>query len=251
MYYEKVGALANSVAQANVVLTKACDVLDGASGNSIASSLLYVPDFNAFGNTPAAGGLSGLFSGVREAGSTAAEHLGAVLDEDVIRLRDVIRSFKERDHEEADRINAMAGRQTLSVYSTHVHSTGSEEVRGPVWVRDDTPIDNATADDYVRAGQITKFQQLFNEHPGVVGGDFNVESDAGNRSAEAMQRFQEDGHRIDAGRLNDSNGGTSASHRHIDYVITAPGIVAQNPQRVDGGSSDHDGQRVDVTVPRW
>ncbi|GGO62713.1 hypothetical protein GCM10012289_08020 [Nonomuraea cavernae] len=249
MYYEEVGALATSVTQANSALAKAGDALTKASDNPIASRSQYFPGFNAFGNTPAAKEMSGLFGSVKEAGGTAADHLRMVLDEDVIRLRDVIRSFKETDHEEADRINATLGRQTLSVYSTHVHSTGSEEVRPPVLHGEENPGNDAAADDHVRAGQIDKFHQLFNKSPGVVGGDFNVESNAGDRSAEAMKGFEEDGHRIDAGRLND--GGTSGGGRHIDYVITAPGIVAQNPERVDGGSSDHDGQRVDITVPRW
>jgi len=240
MDFDKVTALTNSVSEADVSLNRARHVLKGILNDSF----VYAPGFSAFGSTPAASSLSSLYRTVARAGNAAAGRLGTVLYEDVLRLKEVKRCFQKLDDEMADRICANASGQTLNIYSGHVHSSGSEAI-------DSDSMDDSTADDYVRAGQISELKRVFNERPGVIGGDFNVEADAGSRSAEALSGFEDDGHRIDSGRLNDSLGGTSASHMRIDYVITAPGIGAENPQRVDGGSSDHDGVRVDLTVPRW
>lgn len=232
MDYERVGTLAARVAEAAAAVADGQQAVGGSPSTYRRIPAAHVPPWNAFGNTPTAAALAGTYARTRHAASTAAGNLTLVLDQDVSRLREVIRCFQETDHETADRLCAAAGQGTLTVYSAHVHSHGS---------------DDATADDIIRAGQIGVLADRFNARPGVLGADLNVEADQDNRSAQAVRDFVDDGHVIDAGEV----GGTSSGGRSIDYVITSPAIDAANPQRVEGDPSDHDGQRVDLTIPRW
>jgi hypothetical protein len=229
MDYDEVGWLATRVKEAAATLQGGHSALAGSPGTHQSVPVPSVPDMNAFGNTPVAGSVSSAYSRTKSAAATAAEGLTSVLQDDVARLDEVKRTFQETDHASADQISAAAGRGNLSVYSAHVHSDGSNN------------------NDLVRAGQIEQMQETFNQSPGVIGADFNAEVGDGNLSSGAIQGFEDDGHTIDGGEV----GGTSHSGRSIDYVVTAPGVSPSGAELVDGATSDHDGQRVDLTVSRW
>jgi hypothetical protein len=229
MDYDEVGWLASRVREAAATLQGGHAALAGSAGTYTTVPVPGVPAVNAFGNTPTAGSVSAAYSRAKSAGSTATEGMIGVLQDDVARLDEVIRTFQETDHASADRISAAAGDGSLSVYSGHVHSDGSNN------------------NDLVRAGQIEQMQETFNQSPGVIGADFNAEVGDGNLSSGAIQGFEDDGHTIGGGEV----GGTSHSGRSIDYVVTAPGVSPSGAELVDGATSDHDGQRVDLTVTRW
>ncbi|MEQ4301091.1 hypothetical protein ABNF97_06820 [Plantactinospora sp. B6F1] len=181
----------------------------------------------AFGNTDSAGDCLSEFHRLHALAGSTLSGLTQVLDEDVVRLGEAVATFRQMDHAAADRMFAASG-QSMSLYSAHVHSDGSND------------------DDLVRAGQIERLRESI-DGPAILGADLNTELDNDNQSAAAVAAYGDHGFEVEAGEV----GGTSHSGRSIDYVMPTDGVSVENPTRVDGGPSDHDGQRVDVTIPRW
>lgn len=232
MEYEQVGWLADQVAAAATGLSGGGTDLSAAPGLAISIPLPLVADpviatAPAFGNTDAAHDCLSAYHHALGAADDAVTRLGAVLDTDVQRLGAAVTTFQQMDHAAADRVFSAAG-QGVNVYSAHLHSDGSND------------------DDFVRAGQIDRLRQAI-DGPALLGADLNAELDDGNLSSAAVARFGDDGFDVNAGEV----GGTSHSGRSIDYVMPVDGITAGNPTLVDGGTSDHDGQRVDVAIPNW
>lgn len=239
MEYERVRRLADQVSEAAATLEGGRSALGDGPGTGFSLPNPFGEDSfvqlsTPFGNTQSARTCQAVYHEAQAAGGTATERLGAVLTADVERLGQVITCFQETDHESADQICA-AGGDSLNVYSTHVHSHGSSD------------------DDFVRAGQIDRLRDEI-EGPAVIGADLNAEPDDDNRSSEAIADFEDHGYDVHSGGVDDSGEvvGTSSSGRFIDHVITSPTItVGGQPQLVDGGPSDHEGQRLDITVPDW
>lgn len=232
MEYEQVERLAIDVTDAADELGKGRDGLSQAPSVGVALPIPFGDDpvvvtAAALGNTDSARNCLTALHRAQSAAGTATERLVTVLTDDAERLRQAVTAFQQTDHESADRLFA-ASRDGMNVYSAHVHSDGSND------------------DDYVRADQIDRLRESV-DGPAVVGADLNAELSDGNQSADAVARFGDDGFEVNAGEV----GGTSSSGRSIDYVMPSAGVSVTNPREVDGGPSDHDGQRVDVTIPRW
>jgi hypothetical protein len=228
----EVGKLADQLNEAASKLGQGRSALDQAPTMSGQKALFSAqPGWDVFGNTSNAGAVSAAYSGVQGAGSAAAQRFGTALTADVKRIHEVIACFRRTEHKLADQVCAAAGGR-LNVFASQVHSSGS---------------DNPANDDSVRAGQLSRLRQVFNNQPGVLGVDGNTEVTQHNQSAAAVRSFNHQGNKIDGGEV----GGTSASHKRIDYVITSPGVIPEHAQRVEGSPSDHDGQRVELTPSRW
>lgn len=253
MDYGEVGILIEQLGEAESELTGGRDALADAPATTSSYRTHYVDDLNAFGNSNMASTLALLHRQAREAAQAAAGNLATVLGEDVVRLQDVVLLFQQTDHLQADQLASIGGGDTLTVYSTHVHSSGAQGY--DPYAPDPTErMDEGTADDYMRADQINRFGDILQERPGVVGADLNTNAQPNDdgvieepESQAAVEGLEEEGFATDAGQVP---GGTHGG-RHIDYVITPPGVSGHDPQPVDGGPSDHDGQRVDLTIGRW
>lgn len=239
MEYDRVRWLRARTVAAAAGMSTAADSRDLPGPSLLAPA--QVPA-SAFGNTGGGRFCHTTWQDVLDQVTAANGNLRRALEDDADRLNQVISCFQDRDHESADQLQAAAGAGTLSVFSAHLHSGGGEE------------------NDMVRAGQTRRLEETFSDNPGVLGADLNAEVTDGNRSADAILDFKDAGYEIDSGEV----GGTTSDGRSIDYVITAPGVTPGgvtpgnpagiphgNPARVEGDPSDHDGQRVDLTVPRW
>ncbi|MGW4365744.1 endonuclease/exonuclease/phosphatase family protein [Nocardia takedensis] len=104
-----------------------------------------------------------------------------------------------------------------------------------------------------QAAQIARLRQLFGTGPLgniVIGGDFNASANGDSPSAQEIRAFGDQGFAVDAGRIYDGLGGTSASHQPIDHVLPR-GVGTSAAERWDREESDHDGQNVEVTLPAW
>jgi hypothetical protein len=216
MEYSQVERLAEAVAEAADELT--------TGGRPLADDRVSAA---ALGNTDSANDCLTALRRAQSTARTATRRLVTVLDDDADRLRQAVVAFQQTDHETADQMFA-ASRDGINVYSAHVHSDGSND------------------DDFVRADQIDRLRESV-DGPAVIGADLNAELDDGNMSADAVARFGDDGFDVNAGEV----GGTSSTGRSIDYVMPSSGVSASNATEVDGATSDHNGQRVDVTIPRW
>ncbi|MQA86820.1 MAG: hypothetical protein GEV03_19860 [Streptosporangiales bacterium] len=242
MDYERVRRLADQVTQAASTLRGGRNALGqgpgvGASVPNPFGDDPFIALGTAFGNTDNARSCQAAYHQVQGAGDTATERLGAVLDSDVERLGQVITCFQQTDHDAADRICA-AGSRGMDVLSAHVHSHGSG---------------SADNDDLVRSGQIDRLGDAV-DRPTVIGADLNAEASDGNKSAEEINEFEERGFDVHSGGVDEDGEvvGTSAAGKRVDYVVTSPTIRTTGPpQLVDGGPSDHDGQRADIVVPDW
>src|SRR5690606_36009014 len=105
----------------------------------------------------------------------------------------------------------------------------------------------------LQARQIERLRALFSNGPMgnvVIGGDFNATSIGNGDSAQQIQKFRAEGFDVDAGRIDDGRGGTSASNIPIDHILPR-GVGSTPAERWEREESDHDGQQVDVTLPAW
>jgi endonuclease/exonuclease/phosphatase family metal-dependent hydrolase len=132
---------------------------------------------------------------------------------------------------------------TLDVVTAHTDTAGNIE------------------DPELRAQEISLVREFAEDtadgRPVVIAGDFNATIDDGEATGDALQDYVDAGY-TDAGE----NVGGTADKGHglrIDYVFASSDLTVSNPTRVQGDSldhdgedddlSDHDGIRVEVSVP--
>lgn len=103
------------------------------------------------------------------------------------------------------------------------------------------------ADPEERAREIAEVRRfaegVAGDDPVVVTGDFNAVIDGDDATAEALQDYVDAGY-ADAGDIGPTS--DFGSGRRIDFVFTGEGIIAGDPERLDGDSPDHEGQDADL-----
>ncbi|MEV0619434.1 hypothetical protein AB0I81_39370 [Nonomuraea sp. NPDC050404] len=241
MKFGPMGKLADEVDGARTAVEKGRKSLSESPGAVTYVPVPGVPGSNSFGNTSKATTAGSAHASVQSSAESLAEILVAVLDSDGDRLRKVIKAFKELDDDIADRLFAKAAKG-FDVYSAHVHSHGLHEY-----------------DDYVRTGQIDRLHEAMNGGPSLMGGDLNVVTNNGvnpknTTSGDAIGDMSREGYTVYSGATNDDGRvvGTSPSGTRIDHVAGSPAFgMGEQPTLMDGATSDHDGQVVDVQVPDW
>jgi hypothetical protein len=226
--FERLGWLAAQVSHAAQALDDGCGAVDRAP--LLAGSSL--------GDTDGAGAALSAYQGMAGTVRGAARNLAAALASDVDRLGSAVAAYRDGDKGAAERVLAAGG--SLDVFTAHVHSGGSP------------------ADDYIRGAQLDRYADAVADGhgPTVATLDANVSRDEADQRAndllapQALDRFENELGYTDA---TEPVGPTHGDNR-IDYVFTGPEVVTGDPQRVsasDDELSDHDGQALDVTVPRW
>jgi endonuclease/exonuclease/phosphatase (EEP) superfamily protein YafD len=224
--YDRIEWLAGQVSQATTTLDEARVSVDGAD---ITTSSL--------GNTDGASACRWSYQHLAHNTAIAAERLVLALQSDVDRFALAVATYRDTDRTAANRVLSTGG--SLDVFTAHVHSGEGAE------------------DDFVRREQIDRYVDAVAESrgPAVATIDANVSMDAADQSPndmlapEELGRFENDLGFSDAAR----DAGATSSAGRIDHVFTG-GIEAGDPERVrtrDDGLSDHDGQAIDLTVPRW
>ncbi|TMR97443.1 endonuclease/exonuclease/phosphatase family protein [Nonomuraea basaltis] len=241
MKFGPVGKLADEVDGARTAVEEGRKALSDSPGAVTYVPVPSVPGSNAFGNTSKATEAGSAHASVQASADSLAEIFIGVLDSDGERLRKVIKAFKDLDDEIADRLFANAAKG-FDVYSAHVHSHGLHEY-----------------DDYVRTGQINRLHEAMNGGPSLLGGDLNVITNNGDNpkntsSGDAIGDMAGEGYTVYSGATNADGDivGTSPSGTRIDHVAGSPALTMDGqPTLMDGSTSDHDGQVVDVQVPDW
>lgn len=241
MDFDAVGKLAGKVGEARKAVDQGRTALAGGPGAVTYVPVPSVPGSNAFGDTSTATSAGSAHAELQASAENLAEILTGVLGSDESRLRKVVKAFKELDDEIADRLFAGADKG-FDVYSAHVHSHGLREY-----------------DDFVRTGQIDTLHEAMNRGPSLLGADLNVVTHHGdnpknNSSGDAVHDFTDEGYTVYSGAVGDDGKvvGTSPSGTRIDHVAGSPAFVMDGqPVLVDGATSDHDGQQVDVEIPDW
>ncbi|WP_346152645.1 endonuclease/exonuclease/phosphatase family protein [Nonomuraea recticatena] len=241
MNFDAVGRLAGKVGEARKAVEQGRTALAGGPGAVTYVPVPSVPGSNAFGDTSRATSAGSAHADLQASAENLAEILIGVLHSDESRLRKVIKAFKELDDEIADRLFARASKG-FDVYSAHVHSHGLHEY-----------------DDFVRTGQIDRLHEAMNRGPSLLGGDLNVVTHHGDNpkntsSGDAIHDFTKEGYTVYSGAVNEDGKvvGTSPSGTRIDHVAGSPAFTVNGqPVLVDGATSDHDGQQVDVEIPNW
>lgn len=220
-------------------------VAEAASGfdERVNEPATYTPiDRSAFGNTASAAACRDAWDQLVGKVLGAATNLHLALRGDVDRLDEVVDSFTRLDDEEADRLNAAGSR--LTVISSHAHND-SRRFPGPL-------------NDAIRARQLDRLVDYSAgvAGPVVVGSDDNVSLIDDEQSSnpfdrgydrlapDVLDRYQDEGFE-EVGDVGGTVGGESIDHIH------ARGVESGEATLVDGGPSDHDGQAVAHTVPRW
>ncbi|MET7767790.1 endonuclease/exonuclease/phosphatase family protein [Nocardia sp. NPDC005366] len=186
-----------------------------------------------FGNTTAGKGLlrTHEWSAFPAVKAAMAAFAGTV-EADAEQLDLAVALYRSMDSENAEKLLKANG-QGLDLVSAHLSNGGDHSAE--------------------QAAQIARLRQLFGSGPLgniVIGGDFNASSSGNGASAQQIRAFAEQGFNVDAGRIDDGLGGTSASHIPIDHVLPR-GVGTSAAERWDRGESDHDGQNVEVTLPAW
>ncbi|MEU8104834.1 hypothetical protein AB0C18_14040 [Nonomuraea muscovyensis] len=241
MDFDEVGKLAGKVGEARKAVEQGRTALAGGPGAVTYIPVPNMPSNNAFGDTNNATAASSAHADLQTSADGLAEILISVIDSDESRLRKVIQAFKQLDDEIADRLFAQASKG-FDVYSAHVHSHGLHEY-----------------DDFVRTGQIDTLHEAMNRGPSLLGADLNVVTHHGdnpknNSSGDAIHDLKTEGYTVYSGAVNEDGKivGTSPSGTRIDHVAGSPTFTMNGqPVLVDGATSDHDGQQVDVEIPNW
>jgi hypothetical protein len=235
--FDRVSWLASEVGVGADVLRDSRDA--GAAGVVLPAA--------AFGNTGGAGDCHYACNGASNAAATASGNLMTALRQDVTRFGDVMAVFQRTDAESADRICA-AQRRSLDVYTAHVHS------------HDEVPLVGEFThewDDYLRGRQIDHLVDAVgaNPTPAVVAMDANLSLTPGEENSfdrygpEALRRFTGELGFESAAEVGPTS--SNGDGRAIDHVFASPDVTTGSPVHVPGEPSDHDGQRVDIDVPRW
>ena len=190
-----------------------------------------------FGDTDGAQPCQSSYLAMAERGAAAAGLLVDVLTSDSDRLHQVLAAYQDTDGTVSTNMHLAA--PTLDVFSAHVHSG------------------NGPADDYIRGGHIDRLVEAADgvTGPAVVDLDANVSLDAEERGDHdglaigALRRFGNELGFEDAGDVGPTS--QDGEGERLDYVFTSPGIETDDAVPVQGGPSDHDGQYVDIELPRW
>lgn len=241
MDFDEVGKLAGKVGEARKAVEEGRTALSQGPGAVTYIPVPTVPGSNAFGETANAGLAGSAHAELQSTADSLAEILTGVIGSDEARLRKIIKAFKELDDEIADRLFAQASKG-FDVYSAHVHSHGLHEY-----------------DDFVRTGQIDKLHEAMNRGPSLLGGDLNVVTHHGDNpkntsSGDAIHDLTTEGYTVYSGAVGEDGKvvGTSPSGTRIDHVAGSPAFTMNGqPVLVDGATSDHDAQQVDVEIPNW
>jgi hypothetical protein len=231
MDFDEVDRLLTALRQAKSLLEQGAETF---SSNTTGDS--WLPDIfesgsEMFGNTPEGRRCREAYSEDRPVMAALMSAFAATADADAERLEFAIHLFRTEDANAADRMLRI-GRDRLDVFSTHIDK-GDDDAR--------------------QAGEIHVVGELADDPRAntVIAGDFNTEHDGDDLADDAINSLEEDrGFDVDAGRLNDGQGGTSSSGRYIDYVMPR-GVGSTEAERWDRERSDHDGMTTDLTVTDW
>lgn len=229
--------LQTEVARAQSALAHGLGILNGVpTGTSGIERLLIGSSPTPFGNTGEGLACHSAHSETYTAGTSTVKAFAGTVDSDAERLKMALGLYRIMDDENAEQWLMLNG-HVLDFLSTHL-STGDKHA--PLQADQIRNLRGLVAD--LRDGNV------------IVGGDFNATSTGNSPSSQAIRNFGLDGYDTGAGTINDGPGGqpkgTSESHHPIDHVLPR-GVGTAPAERWDRGESDHDGQRVDVTMPSW
>lgn len=216
----------------------AANALTGARQNLAGTDPLVA---KAFGNLAGSASCHASFVAFVTGTVTGSGHLATTLGADADKITKIIGVFQRTDAESADELCA-ATRNTLNVYTTHVHSEG--------------PFERGSPGDVERARQITMAADHMGRQPGstIFTGDLNekVDGNVNTQSSDAIRQIRDRLGYDDTGAGAPNGGKTSVNgtSRRIDYVFTSPDLVGGDGRVVDGGTSDHHGIVTDVGIPR-
>ncbi|MGY1901245.1 endonuclease/exonuclease/phosphatase family protein [Nocardia gipuzkoensis] len=229
--------LQSEVGRAQSALVHGLSILNATPAETSGlAQLLLGSSATPFGNTPGGVACHSTHSEAYTAGTNTVKAFAGTVDSDAERLKMAITLYRLMDDQNAENLLKL-NPHVLDFLSTHL-SKGDKDAAE-------------------QAAQIDTLRGLVAGPPFnsvVVGGDFNAVSEDSSPSAQAIRKFAGDGFDTDAGALNDRPAGqpqgTSASYRPIDHVLPR-GVGTTPAERWDRDESDHDGQRVDVTLPAW
>lgn len=233
MDFDEVDRLLTALRDATSVLQQGDTTFSSdTSGDSWLPDVLE-PGTQMFGNTAAGGRCRDAYFEDRSAMKALLGAFASTADADAERLEFAIHLFRTEDAAAADRM-LRTGRDELNVFSTHID-------------KDD--------DDARQAEEIDRVGRIADDPAGantILAGDFNTEHDNEDEQGDqAINRLEEErGFDVDAGRLNDGEGGTSSGGNYIDYIM-GRGVGSTEAERWDRERSDHDGMTTDVTVTEW
>ncbi|HEX6681951.1 MAG TPA: endonuclease/exonuclease/phosphatase family protein [Candidatus Limnocylindrales bacterium] len=233
MDFDEVDRLLTALRQATSVLEQGGETFSSnTSGNSWLPDI-FEPGSKMFGNTPEGERCRDAYVEDRSTMKALMGAFATTADADAERLEFAIHLFRTEDNDAADRM-LRAGRDELNVFSTHIDKDDDDARQG---------------EEIDRVGRIVDDPAGANT---VLAGDFNTEhGNEDEQGDQAINRLEEDrGFDVDAGRLNDGEGGTSSGGNHIDYIM-GRGVGSTDAERWDRERSDHDGMTTDVTVTDW
>lgn len=184
-----------------------------------------------FGNTSAGRACVEAHRQAQQAMNEALKAFSGTVESDFERLELALALYRKTDAEAADNLLA-ANRNRIDIFTAQmsVGDHGKEQ-----------------------AAQIARLATLVGDQTqgnAIVTGDFNATSSGDTPSARNIRGFGNQGFDVNAGDINDGLGGTSLSHRKIDFVMPR-GLATSETERWGRGPSDHDGQLTDVTMPNW
>ncbi|MEV6275076.1 hypothetical protein [Nocardia sp. NPDC051832] len=228
------------IERAHSALVHGLSILDGApTTTSLADQLLFKANSTPFGNTPGGLACRAAHTEAHGAAKNTLKAFGGTVDGDVERLKLAVGLYLTMDDANAEKFLLSNGNM-LDFLSAHLSNLGEN---------------NKHSGD--QAAQIAKLRGLVSGLENgnvVVSGDFNAKADGDKPSAPEIQNFGPHGFDTDADRIYDGPGGaprgTSESYNEIDHVLPR-GVGTTEAERWDRGESDHDGQRLDITIPAW
>ena len=232
MDFDEVDRLLTALRQATSVLQQGAETFSAnTTGDSWLPDILE-PGSKMFGNTPEGQRCREAYAEDRPVMAAVISAFAVTAEADAERLAFAVHLFQTEDAESADRM-LRTGRDRLDVFSTHIDKG------------DNVP---RQADEINLVGRLADDPRGANT---VIAGDFNTEHDGDGLADEAVNNLEDDrGFDVDAGRLNDGQGGTSSSGRYIDYIMSR-GVGSTEAERWDRERSDHDGMTTDLTVTDW
>ncbi|GAB2678562.1 endonuclease/exonuclease/phosphatase family protein [Nocardia goodfellowii] len=230
--------LQTEIERAQGALVHGLSLMNGASVQASGiEQLLLGSTVTPFGNTAGGQACHSAHSEIYTGGSNTVKAFAGTVDSDAERMRMALGLYRIMDDENAENLMKLNG-HVLDFLSTHLSKS-----------------DDGFGDE--QAAQINKLRGLvadLNAGNVVVGGDFNAVTNDGSPSAQAIRNFAGNGFDTDAGTIHDGPGGapfgTSASNRPIDHYLPR-GLGTAPAERWYREQSDHDGQRVDLTLPAW
>lgn len=189
---------------------------------------------SSFGNTMVGQSCEHAHSEAYSGVTAAMGAFSDTVDSDAERLKLAILLYRNMDDDNAEKL-LQATRNGFDLFSAHLSLNGD-------------PGKNAA-----QAAELQKLLGLAGDptHGNtIIAGDFNGTFGPEDPNGQRIRDFGSQGFDPYAGQIHDGQGGTSASHRPIDQIIPR-GVGTSDALRWERGQSDHDGQRVDVTLPAW